>query len=78
MWVAPHVRGLGLGRRFLAELESKAAHHGCDVLRLDTNKALAAAIGLYNSFGFQEVAAFNEEPYAHHWFEKRIPTPLSG
>ncbi|MGO4420811.1 GNAT family N-acetyltransferase, partial [Streptomyces sp. MCAF7] len=72
MWVAPHTRGLGLARRFLAELETRAAERGRDVLRLDTNKALDAAIGLYHSFGFEEVAAFNDEPYAHHWFEKRI------
>jgi ribosomal protein S18 acetylase RimI-like enzyme len=72
MWVAPHARGLGLARRFLAELESRAAQHGCDVLRLDTNKALTAAISLYHSYGFREVPAFNDEPYAHHWFEKRV------
>lgn len=72
MWVAPAARGLGLGRRFLAELEELAAGEGRTVLRLDTNKALDAAIGLYRSCGFQEVPAFNDEPYAHHWFEKRI------
>jgi DNA-binding MarR family transcriptional regulator len=72
MWVAPHARRLGLGRRLLAELETQAAEHDCDVLRLDTNKALSAAINLYHSYGFREVAAFNDEPYAHHWFEKRI------
>ncbi|MFD5559970.1 bifunctional helix-turn-helix transcriptional regulator/GNAT family N-acetyltransferase [Kitasatospora griseola] len=77
MWVAPRTRGLGLGRRFLTELETQAAQQGCEVLRLDTNKALTAAIGLYHSSGFQEVAAFNDEPYAHHWFEKRISTPPS-
>ncbi|MFJ6572488.1 GNAT family N-acetyltransferase [Streptomyces sp. NPDC091292] len=75
MWVAPGTRGLGLGRRFLSELEARATRHGCDLLRLDTNKALDAAIGLYHSYGFQEVAAFNDEPYAHHWFEKRLGTP---
>jgi ribosomal protein S18 acetylase RimI-like enzyme len=75
---APHVRGLGLGRRFLAELEARAAQHGRDVLRLGTNKALSAAISLYHSYGFQEVSAFNDKPYAHHWFEKRITTPSSG
>lgn len=78
MWVAPHARRLGLGRRFLAELEARAALHGHDVLRLDTNKALSAAIGLYHSYGFEEVAAFNDEPYAHHWFEKRITPASSG
>ncbi|WP_432165433.1 bifunctional helix-turn-helix transcriptional regulator/GNAT family N-acetyltransferase [Streptomyces sp. bgisy031] len=78
MWVDPRTRGLGLGRRFLAELEARAAQHDHDVLRLDTNKALTAAIGLYHSYGFQEVTAFNDEPYAHHWFEKRISAPRSG
>ncbi|MBS2966249.1 MarR family transcriptional regulator [Actinocrinis puniceicyclus] len=72
MWVAPHARGLGLGRRLLAELEARAAEHGREVLRLDTNKALAEAIGLYRAAGFQQVPAFNDEPYAHLWFEKRI------
>ncbi|MGW1405117.1 bifunctional helix-turn-helix transcriptional regulator/GNAT family N-acetyltransferase [Streptomyces sp. NPDC002403] len=77
MWVDPRTRGLGLGRRFLAELEARAARHGYDVLRLDTNKALTDAIGLYHSCGFREVSAFNDEPYAHHWFEKRIAPPPS-
>jgi len=75
MWVGPHVRGLGLGRRLLTELEARAAEHGRELLRLDTNKALAPAIGLYRSCGFQEVPAFNDEPYADHWFEKRIGPP---
>ncbi|MCF6524770.1 helix-turn-helix domain-containing GNAT family N-acetyltransferase [Streptomyces sp. JJ36] len=77
MWVAPSVRGLGLGRRLLAELERRAARHGRDELRLDTNKTLTAAIGLYRSCGFEEVPAFNDEPYADHWFTKRIPRPPS-
>lgn len=78
MWVAPRARGLGLARRFLSELEARAAEQGCDVLRLDTNKALTAAIGLYRSHGFREVPAFNREPYAHHWFEKRITCRPAG
>ena len=72
MWVAPRARGLGLARRFLAELEARAVQHGYDLLRLDTNKTLTAAINLYRATGFEEVPAFNDEPYAHHWFEKRI------
>ncbi|WP_369223469.1 GNAT family N-acetyltransferase [Streptomyces sp. R39] len=77
MWVAPRARRLGLARRFLTELETRAARHGYDTLRLDTNKTLSAAISLYHSFGFQEVPAFNDEPYAHHWFEKRITAPAA-
>ena len=72
MWVAGSTRGLGIGRRLLAELERQAAAHGVRVLRLETNGALTEAIALYRSAGYVEVDAFNDEPYAHHWFEKRL------
>jgi DNA-binding MarR family transcriptional regulator/GNAT superfamily N-acetyltransferase len=72
MWIAPEVRGLGLGRRLLAELEARAAARGVRTLRLETNHTLAEAISLYRSAGFREVAAFNDEPYAHLWFEKAL------
>jgi len=72
MWVSPAVRGLGLGRRLLAELEAHAAERGVRVLRLETNRTLTEAISLYRAAGYQEVPAFNDEPYAHHWFEKAI------
>ncbi|MEU8509617.1 bifunctional helix-turn-helix transcriptional regulator/GNAT family N-acetyltransferase [Streptomyces brevispora] len=78
MWVATHARGLGLGRRFLAELEVYAREHGRGVLRLDTNRTLTAAISLYHATGFEEVPAFNDELYADHWFEKRISSESSG
>ena len=70
--VSPAVRGLGLGRRLLAELEAVAAARGVRALRLETNQALTEAIELYRSGGYQEVSAFNQEPYAHHWFEKTL------
>ena len=72
MWVAPSARGLGLGRRLLTELEARAASLGVRVLRLETNRTLAEAIGLYRAAGYREVPAFNDEPYAHHWFEKAL------
>jgi GNAT superfamily N-acetyltransferase/DNA-binding MarR family transcriptional regulator len=72
MWVSPARRGLGLGRRLLADLETHAAAHGVRTLRLETNHALDEAIGLYRDSGYREVPAFNDEPYAHHWFEKTI------
>lgn len=72
MWVADGARGLGLGRRLLAELERVAAANGAAIVRLETNRSLREAIGLYRSSGYREVAAFNDEPYAHHWFEKRV------
>jgi ribosomal protein S18 acetylase RimI-like enzyme len=72
MWVAPAARGLGLGRRLLSELEAHAAAHGVTVLRLETNGSLAEAISLYRTSGYREVDAFNDESYAHHWFEKTL------
>jgi DNA-binding MarR family transcriptional regulator/GNAT superfamily N-acetyltransferase len=75
MWVAPSARGLGLGRRLLQELEGHALESGVKVLRLETNGSLTEAIALYRSAGYREVPAFNDEPYAQHWFEKRITRP---
>src|SRR5262249_57936477 len=40
MWVASAMRGLGLGRRLLAELEAHAAAGGAHTLRLETNRTL--------------------------------------
>jgi DNA-binding MarR family transcriptional regulator len=72
MWVAESVRGLGVGRRLLSELENRAAAAGARAVRLETNKTLTEAIGLYRSAGYKEVEAFNNEPYANHWFEKQL------
>jgi DNA-binding MarR family transcriptional regulator/GNAT superfamily N-acetyltransferase len=72
MWVSPDARGLGVGRRLLGALEERAEASGARVVRLETNGELAEAIALYRSSGYEEVDAFNDEPYAHHWFEKRL------
>jgi DNA-binding MarR family transcriptional regulator len=72
MWVSPAARGFGLGRRMLDELEQLARDAGASVARLETNRVLTEAIALYTSVGYREVPAFNNEPFAHHWFEKRL------
>jgi ribosomal protein S18 acetylase RimI-like enzyme len=72
MWVSRELRGLGLARRLLGELERRAAGHGSRTVRLETNKSLTEAIALYRSAGYREVSAFNDEQYADHWFEKRL------
>jgi ribosomal protein S18 acetylase RimI-like enzyme len=56
----------------LADLEDRARAAGAPTARLETNRALTEAIGLYRACGYQEVPAFNDEPYAHHWFEKAL------
>lgn len=72
MWVSPSARGLGVGRRLLTELERLAAAHGADTVRLETNRVLTEAISMYRSAGYVEVAPFNDEPHAHHWFSKHL------
>ena len=72
MWVAVDVRGLGVGRRLLAELERLALDAGTRLIRLETNRSLTEAIKLYRDHGYREVERFNDEPYADHWFEKDL------
>jgi DNA-binding MarR family transcriptional regulator/GNAT superfamily N-acetyltransferase len=78
MWVAPEARGLGLSRQLLERLETAAYEHGARRARLETNGSLHEAIALYRASGYREVPPFNHEPYAHHWFEKRLDGARSG
>jgi DNA-binding MarR family transcriptional regulator len=72
MWVAETARGLGIGRRLLEALEAEARRSGAAAARLETNRMLTEAISLYRSAGYVEVAPFNDEAYAHHWFQKPL------
>jgi DNA-binding MarR family transcriptional regulator/GNAT superfamily N-acetyltransferase len=72
VWIAPKSRGVGLATRLIAELEARARALGLSTLRLDTNSALKEAQNLYRKLGYREVARFNANPYAHHWFEKLL------
>ena len=72
MWVAARARGLGVGRRLLTAREDDARTRRAAVGPRETNRALREATRHYRSAGYDEVPAFNDEPYAHHWFEKRL------
>jgi len=74
MWGGQGGPRLGGWRRILNELEEHAKKRGVRDIHLETNASLIEAISLYRSAGYKEVAPFNSEPYAHHWFEKRIKT----
>lgn len=75
MWVAPDARGLGIAQRLLDALEAQAAGLGLGIVRLDTHRSLTAARALYARNGYKEIARYNDNPYAHHWFEKRLQRP---
>jgi DNA-binding MarR family transcriptional regulator/GNAT superfamily N-acetyltransferase len=72
MWVHPDWRGAGLGGRMLRALEQAAADLGRAVVRLDTNSVLTDAVSMYRRAGYTEIPRYNDNPYAHHWFEKEL------
>ncbi|WP_165066886.1 GNAT family N-acetyltransferase [Marisediminicola senii] len=76
LWLQPHLRGRGFGRLLLEELESRARAFGASEVVLDTNVAQEAAAGLYRNAGYVEIAAYNDNPNATHWFAKNLTTEL--
>ncbi len=58
MFVRSRLRGRGLARRVLADLESTARAAGVDWLVLETGDRQPEAIGLYRSEGFEDVVPF--------------------
>jgi DNA-binding MarR family transcriptional regulator/GNAT superfamily N-acetyltransferase len=72
MWVDRAHRGLGIGTRILDALEEQAVALGHRRVRLYTNRSLDEAKAMYRSNGYLEVARYNDDPYADHWFEKRL------
>ena len=74
LWTDRSCRGLGLGQRLMAEIQAKAVSLGATRLVLDTSRHLPAAVAFYRRAGWTEIALYNDNPYAHHFFER----PLSG
>jgi DNA-binding MarR family transcriptional regulator/GNAT superfamily N-acetyltransferase len=72
MWVDRAHRGLGIGTRILEGLERRAATLGHRRVRLYTNRSLEEAKAMYRRAGYREIARYNDDPYADHWFEKAI------
>ncbi len=73
MWVDSELRGIGLGKRLLARLEDEIRASGRTRVVLDTNAALVEAIAMYRRLGYRDIDPYNDNPHAHHWFEKSIP-----
>lgn len=78
MWISPDARGMGLGRTLLSALEQRALELGATEVVLDTNAALREAAGLYRSAGFEEIPAYNDNPYASLWMRKSLPRALDA
>jgi GNAT superfamily N-acetyltransferase len=72
MFVRPAFRGRGIGAGLLAAAERGARSLGATAVRLDTRHDLVEARGLYTGHGYVEIPAYNDGPYAEHWYEKRL------
>ncbi|WP_166846546.1 helix-turn-helix domain-containing GNAT family N-acetyltransferase [Isoptericola sp. BMS4] len=72
MWVHPGWRGAGLGSRLLRHLEGVCRDLGYDEVRMDTNGSLVEAVAMYERAGYRRIARYNDNPYAEHFFAKRI------
>lgn len=72
MWIDAGWRGSGLGRRLLTRLEEVAGELGHTRVVLDTNATLTEAIAMYERAGYAAIERYNDNPYAHRWFEKSL------
>ncbi|MEV0676263.1 GNAT family N-acetyltransferase [Actinosynnema sp. NPDC050436] len=72
LFVHSDARGRGGGAALLAAVERAAVSFGASSIRLDTRSDLVEARKLYARHGYREVAPFNDDRYAEHWFEKRL------
>jgi GNAT superfamily N-acetyltransferase len=72
MWTAASARGKGFARAVLRKLRGYRARGGPRAPPFETNRELKEPQALYRKEDYVEVAPFNAEPYAHHWFEKRL------
>ena len=72
LWVSPSARGLGLSHRLMAAAEAAARALSITTLRLDTNRTLPEALGLYRNSGWSEIERFNDDPYPDIFFEKQL------
>ncbi|MFL5864374.1 MAG: GNAT family N-acetyltransferase [Solirubrobacteraceae bacterium] len=72
MYVVPEMRGRGVARALLHELEDIARRLGYPCARLDTGPEQIRALGLYKDEGYAPVPDFNGNPVAVFWGEKRL------
>ena len=78
LYVRPEFRGLHLGRRLAETIINEARLIGYQVMRLDTvADKMPAAVALYRTLGFHEIAPYTVNPEASVIFMQLdlVPTP---
>ncbi|MDQ3632052.1 MAG: GNAT family N-acetyltransferase [Actinomycetota bacterium] len=72
MYVTPQARSRGFGRSLLSTLEAEARRLGYRYARLDAGPRSHHARALYESAGYAAIPAYNHNPLAAYWAEKRL------
>jgi GNAT superfamily N-acetyltransferase len=72
MYVVPRVRGQGLSRLLLEDLEERARELGYSRARLDTGDRQPAAAALYDDAGYRRIPDYNGNRLARLWFEREL------
>lgn len=68
MYVKEAYRGKQIGRRLCDAILKKAREIGYLEMKLDSDPELQAAISLYRSLGFKDIARYNQDPDPHTVF----------
>lgn len=75
VFISPAARGLGLGRRIIAQLEAATTAAGLALMRLETGTLQPEALGLFVASGFAQRGPFGDyptdDPYSV-FMEKRL------
>jgi GNAT superfamily N-acetyltransferase len=72
MYLEPAWRGRGLSRPLLDAIEREASAAGYRMARLDTGDRQPSAKHLYDTAGYREIADYNGNIVARHWFEREL------
>ena len=64
LYVPPSARGLGVGRKLVAQLLSDAQAIGYSQVVLDTLPTMSEAQRLYRQFGFRDIEPYRPNPIA--------------
>jgi len=75
LFVRPAHHGTGLGRRLATAAVDEARRAGYATMRLDTLPTMRAALGLYRSLGFREIAPYTHNPIEGTHFLELVLAP---